>query len=88
MIDVQSCRQHAADCLRQAQEEDSADDRTILLNVALAWLRLGHQTQEWSEQESSGQHSSAQHSGQKPSSHEQFPSPDEIATVEREPLVS
>jgi hypothetical protein len=48
MIDVQSCRQYAADCMRQAQNEDSADDKTILLNVALAWLRLGNQTQELS----------------------------------------
>jgi hypothetical protein len=48
MIDVQSCRQYAADCVRQAQNENSADDKNILLNVALAWLRLGNQTQELS----------------------------------------
>jgi hypothetical protein len=48
MIDVQSCRQYAADCVIQAQNEASADDKNILLNVALAWLRLGNQTQELS----------------------------------------
>jgi hypothetical protein len=52
MIDVQSCRQHAADCVRQAHGEDSAGDKNILLNVALAWLRLGHQAQELSAQDS------------------------------------
>jgi hypothetical protein len=45
---MQSCRQHAADCVRQAQNEDSTDDKNILLNVALAWLRLGNQTKELS----------------------------------------
>jgi hypothetical protein len=38
-----SYRQYAADCLRQAQDEVTADGRTILLNVALAWLRLAEQ---------------------------------------------
>lgn len=57
MIDVQSCRQNAADCVRQAQGEDSAEDRDLLLNVALAWLRLAQQAQAretetpWDEQE-------------------------------------
>jgi hypothetical protein len=41
--DVLSYRQYAADCLRQAQEEATADGRTIMLNVALAWLRLAQQ---------------------------------------------
>jgi hypothetical protein len=45
MIDVESYRQYAADCLRQAEGEDSPDDRNILLNVALAWLRLAQQTE-------------------------------------------
>jgi hypothetical protein len=48
MIDAQSCRQYAADCVRQAHNEESVDDRNILLNVALAWIRLGSQTQELS----------------------------------------
>jgi hypothetical protein len=41
--DVLSYRQYAADCLRQAQEEATPDGRTIMLNVALAWLRLAQQ---------------------------------------------
>ena len=45
MIDAESCRQYAADCLRQAEVEEDADDKNILLNVALAWVRLAHQTQ-------------------------------------------
>jgi hypothetical protein len=36
-------RQYAADCIRQAQAEEAIEDRTILLNVALAWLRLAQQ---------------------------------------------
>ena len=43
MTDVLSYRQYAADCLRQAQEEDTPDGEAILLNVALAWLRLAQQ---------------------------------------------
>jgi hypothetical protein len=31
--------------VRQAQNEDTQDGRDILLNVALAWLRLAHQRQ-------------------------------------------
>ena len=46
MIDVESCRQYAADCVRQAQGEESPDDKNILLNVALAWLRLAQQAQD------------------------------------------
>jgi hypothetical protein len=38
-------RQYAADCVRQAQGEQASEDRTILLNVALAWLRLAQQTE-------------------------------------------
>jgi hypothetical protein len=45
MIDVESYRQHAADCVRQAQDQESPDDKNILLNVALAWLRLAQLTQ-------------------------------------------
>jgi len=42
---VTQYRQYAADCMTQAQAEESADDRTIVLNVALAWLRLAEQTE-------------------------------------------
>ena len=45
MMNVESYRQHAADCVRQAQNEPTAADRNIVLNVALAWLRLARQTE-------------------------------------------
>jgi hypothetical protein len=40
---VNRYRQYAADCVRQAQDEDTPEDKTIMLNVALAWLRLAQQ---------------------------------------------
>ena len=43
MSSVTRYRQYAADCVRQAQHENSPDDKNILLNVALAWLRLEQQ---------------------------------------------
>jgi hypothetical protein len=46
MSSVTRYRQYAAECLRQAQtEEDASGDKTIMLNVALAWLRLAQQTE-------------------------------------------
>jgi hypothetical protein len=38
-------KQYAADCVRQAESQQSPDDRAILLNVALAWVRLAQQSQ-------------------------------------------
>jgi hypothetical protein len=31
--------------VRQAQTEDTPEEKTIMLNVALAWLRLAQQTE-------------------------------------------
>jgi hypothetical protein len=31
--------------VRQAQNENGSEDKTIMLNVALAWLRLARQTE-------------------------------------------
>jgi hypothetical protein len=45
-------RQYAADCVKQAQSESSNGDKTILLNVALAWLRLARQNEELAEADS------------------------------------
>ena len=42
---VSRYRQYAADCVRQAQSEHTPEDKTIMLNVALAWLRLAQQTE-------------------------------------------
>jgi hypothetical protein len=55
MIDAESCRQYAADCVRQAEVQEVAEDKNILLNVALAWVRLAHQTQAFQSQESETQ---------------------------------
>jgi len=46
MIDVESYGLNALDCLRRADDEETAEDKNILLNVALAWLRLAQQTQD------------------------------------------
>lgn len=45
MMNVESYRQYAADCVRKAQGEETPEQRNILLNVALAWLRLARQTE-------------------------------------------
>ena len=45
MMNVDSYRQYAADCLRQAQSEPTPEDRNMVLNIALAWLRLAQQTE-------------------------------------------
>jgi hypothetical protein len=52
MMEVESYRQFAADCVRQAQTEARQEDKNILLNVALAWLRLAQQTQSMNGTES------------------------------------
>jgi hypothetical protein len=45
MTDVESYRRNAADCICLAAQQDTPDDKNILLNIALAWLRLGQQVQ-------------------------------------------
>ncbi|MEA3028430.1 MAG: hypothetical protein QOF91_3715 [Alphaproteobacteria bacterium] len=45
MSSVTRYRQYAAECVRQAQNENGSEDKTIMLNVALAWLRLARQTE-------------------------------------------
>jgi hypothetical protein len=45
MMNVDSYRQYAADCVRQAQSEPTPEDRNMVLNIALAWLRLAQQTE-------------------------------------------
>ncbi len=37
---IESFKQYAADCLRQAADQETPADRDILLNVAKAWVRL------------------------------------------------
>jgi hypothetical protein len=38
-----SYRSYAADCVRQAEAAKSTEEKNVLLNVALAWIRLAHQ---------------------------------------------
>jgi hypothetical protein len=38
-------KQYAADCVRQAEGEQTPEDKNILLNMALAWVRLAQQSQ-------------------------------------------
>jgi hypothetical protein len=38
--------QYAEDCMRRADDEEAPEGRNILLNMALAWVRLAHQTQD------------------------------------------
>ncbi len=45
MMNVESYRRYAADCVQKAQGEETPEDRNILLNVALSWLRLARQTE-------------------------------------------
>ena len=45
IMNVDSYRQYAADCVRQAQSEPTPEDRNMVLNIALAWLRLAQQTE-------------------------------------------
>ena len=45
MMNVESYRQYAAECVRQAQGEPTPEDRNMVLNIALAWLRLAQQTE-------------------------------------------
>jgi hypothetical protein len=41
----ESFTQYAADCVRQAESQQTPGDKDILLNVALAWVRLAQQSQ-------------------------------------------
>jgi hypothetical protein len=42
----ESFKEYAADCMRRAEGEDKPEDKTILLNIALAWVRLAQQSQQ------------------------------------------
>ncbi|WP_068019750.1 hypothetical protein [Rhodoplanes sp. Z2-YC6860] len=45
MMNVESYREYAADCMLRAQSEQTPGDRIIVLNMALAWLRLARLTE-------------------------------------------
>ena len=38
-------REYAADCINQATGSESPEDKNLFLNMALAWVRLAHQSQ-------------------------------------------
>jgi hypothetical protein len=44
-MNVEHYRDYAADCIMRAAYEETPEDRNLLLNVALAWVRLARQTQ-------------------------------------------
>jgi hypothetical protein len=46
MMNATSYREYAVDCVRKADGEKSSKAKDIVLNVALAWLRLAEQTEE------------------------------------------
>ena len=42
---AENFRQYAADCMRQAEGQQTPVEKNILLNMALAWVRLAQQSQ-------------------------------------------
>lgn len=42
----ESFKEYAVDCMRRAEGEQKLEDKTILLNMALAWVRLAQQSQQ------------------------------------------
>jgi hypothetical protein len=46
---IESFKQYAADCVSRAEAEQSAEDKAIMLNMALAWVRLARQSQDAAE---------------------------------------
>ena len=42
---AENYKHYAADCVRQSEGEQSPEDKNILLNMALAWVRLAQQAQ-------------------------------------------
>jgi len=46
MSNALNYRQYAADCMRQAHNENTPDGHNVMLNIALAWLRLAQQAEE------------------------------------------
>ena len=49
---IESFKQYAADCVLRAEGEQSAEDKAIMLNMALAWVRLARQSQIAAERDS------------------------------------
>lgn len=46
---IDNFRQYATDCMRRAEGEQRPEDRDILLNMALAWVRLAKQSADTAE---------------------------------------
>ncbi len=46
---IENFREYATDCMRRAEGEERPEDRDILLNMALAWVRLAKQSADTAE---------------------------------------
>jgi hypothetical protein len=44
-------KRRAAECVRMAERTDSAEDKTLLLQMAETWLRLAEKAEERSDDE-------------------------------------
>ena len=42
---IENFKQYAADCMHRAEDEPTPEDKNILLNIALAWVRLAQQSE-------------------------------------------
>jgi hypothetical protein len=42
---IEHFKQYAADCMHRAEGEATPEDKNILLNIALAWVRLAQQSE-------------------------------------------
>ena len=49
MNQADTYRKYAADCIGLARREDSAEAKNIMVNMALAWIRLAQQKQAMAE---------------------------------------
>ena len=46
MASAQEYRRHASECVRLAQEAQSASDKALLLRMAETWIRLAERAEE------------------------------------------
>jgi hypothetical protein len=42
---IENFRAYAVDCMHRAEAEQTVEEKNILLNLALAWVRLAQQSQ-------------------------------------------
>ena len=56
-------REYAADCVQKATGAPTPEDKNLLLNMALAWVRLAHQSQTIAALADGVRRASASHDG-------------------------